>query len=191
MGKPSLKLFCVSSTSFDEESDFEGKNIIPGAQQELSLSHKFTENQFINHRIMITGILEKLTKFSIDRYLDAIDVVKRVAAETREQMMTYESSPCTTNARDRWERQVLSHVNRVNYCIQEATRILIGEYYDLWYFDKDGARVSNHVQNQGVNIMTQNDVMDSNNDFYTLINRRLRDLLLRAGRKSDIKHDRN
>lgn len=141
------------------------------------------ENQWINHRAMISEILERLTKFSIDKFLDSTTVIKRVAAETRQQMTRYESSACTENARSRWERQVISHGYRINYCIQEATRILTGEWYELYYYDKDATRLTSHTPNQGVNIMSQNDVMDSNTDLYRLINNRLRDLVLRAGRK--------
>lgn len=75
-----------------------------------------------------------------------------VAADTRQQMSQIDSSPCTDSARERWELQVISHINRLNFCLSEATRILNGEYYDLDYFDKDGSRVSNHVQNQSLNM---------------------------------------
>lgn len=131
---------------------------------------------------MISEVLENLTKFSIEKFFDALAEIKRMDAETKEAMSQFEANTCTERVQRRWDLQVLSHGNSLKYCMSEATRILNGEYYDLNYFDKDGARVSNHVQNQGLNIISQNDVMDSNIDFYILINRRLRDLLMRAAR---------
>lgn len=132
---------------------------------------------------MISSVLEGLTKFSIDLYLDSIDILKQVAAETREKMAQYATNDCVANARERWDRQVNSHGYRINYCLSEATRILNGEYYDLNFFDKDGSRVSNHTPNQSLNILSRNDIFETRGDFYTLINRRLRDLVLRAGRE--------
>lgn len=132
---------------------------------------------------MITSILEEITKISIDLYLDSVDVLKRVAEETRDQMATFASSECVESARQRWDRQVNSHGYRINFCLSEATRILKGEYHDKNYFDKDGSRVSNHVPNQSLNILSQHGIFETRSDYYTLINRRLRDLLLRAGRK--------
>lgn len=160
-------------------------SFITGAQGELALSQEFTETQFIRHRVMIVEILKNLNKLSIDLFFDAIAVVKAVAAETREEMESLEINLCTEDAIARWDRQVISHGYRMNFCLSESKRILLGEYHDLWYFDKDGARVSNHVQNQGLYMMTLNDPVDPANDFYKIINRRLRDLLLRAGRKED------
>lgn len=115
--------------------------------------------------------------------MDSIDAIKAVAAETRHQMASFGYSSCANASRVQWERRIIAHVNTLNFCASEATRILNGEYSDLTYFDKDGSRVSNHVQNQGFNIMAQNDIFETRGDYYTLINRRLRDLLLRAGRK--------
>lgn len=154
-----------------------------GAQAELSLSHEFVENIFLWHRDQVVPILSDIQKFSLDLYFDAIDVIREVAAETRDEMAQLESNPCTEDARSRWERQVLSHGNRLNFCLSEATRILNGEYYDLDFYDKDGSRVSNHVQNQALNILSQNDLFLPRNQFYVLTNRRLMVLLLRAGRE--------
>lgn len=129
-------------------------------------------------------ILSDIQKFSIDLYLDAVSVIKTVAEDTRNRMAEFESSECTANHIRRFELQLLSFINRLNFCLTEATRILNLEYYDLNFFDKDGSRVSNHVQNQSLNILSQNDVLDTSLDFHLLINTRLRDLLLRAGRKT-------
>lgn len=64
-----------------------------------------------------------------------------------------------------------------------SKRILDGEYYDLNYFDKDGSRVARHVQNQVLNMIAINNVIEEGEHLYTIVNKRLRDLLLRAGRK--------
>lgn len=149
----------------------------------MSLSHEFTQSQFISHRVMIHSILKPLEKLTIDLFLDSVAAVKSVAAETRAQMASYQTNACTADAQARWDRQVISYGYRLNFCLSESKRILMGEYYELNYFDKDGSRVANQVQNQGFNIMTQYDPVDPANDFYFLVNRRLRDLLLRAGRK--------
>lgn len=153
----------------------------------MSLAHKFTENQFISHRDLVNPILEDIQKFSIDMFLDSVDAINAVAANTRQQMEELGLSSCANASRLQWEQSVIAHVNTLNFCASEATRILNGEYSDLTYFDKDGSRVSNHVQNQGFNIMAQNDIFDVRGDYYTLINQRLRDLVLRAGRELKLK----
>ena len=132
---------------------------------------------------MINPILEDIQKYAINLYLDSIDTIKEVAASTRQQMTELGNSPCQVQSRKQFDERVISHVETLNFCASETTRILNGEYSDLTYFDKDGTRVSNHVQNQVFNIMTQNDIFETNGDYYTLVNQRLRDLLLRAGRK--------
>lgn len=121
--------------------------------------------------------------FSLDRYFEALTSIKNVADATREQMTQLEVSACSTKALRRWDLQVRAHTNNLNFCLREATRILNGEYYDLNYFDKDGARVANHVQNQGLNMMGHHDILEEGPNLYNIINHRLRDLLLRAGRK--------
>jgi hypothetical protein len=156
---------------------------LPEAQDELSFTHLFAESQFISHRDLINPVLKDIQKFAIDLYLDSIDTIKAVAANTRAQMAVYGNSSCAVSARTRFDRRVISHVSmNLNFCASEATRILNGEFSDLTYFDKDGQRVSNHVQNQGFNILAQNSIFDLRGDYYTTVNRRLRDLLLRAGR---------
>lgn len=163
-----------------------------GAQAELAVSNEFTETQFIRHRFRISAILETLTKFSIDLYLDSVERMKSTSQDVRNQVNALEASSCTENALDRFERNIIAHVNRLNFCLKEATRILNGEYYDLNYFDKDGARVANQVQNQSVLMMILNDPVDPNIDMYQLINRRLRDLLMRAAREtSGVSHSCN
>lgn len=159
------------------------RNNLIGAQDELSWTHKFVESQFLSHRDLINPILEDIQKFSIDLFLDSVETVKEVAQETRQKMAEFGNSLCANASRESWERRVISYGNTLNFCASEATRILNGEFSDLTYFDKDGSRVSNHVQNQGFHIMAQNDIFETRGDYYTLINRRLRDLLLRAGRK--------
>lgn len=138
---------------------------------------------------MINPILEDIQKYAINLYLDSIDTIKEVAASTRQQMTELGNSPCQVQSRKQFDERVISHVETLNFCASETTRILNGEYSDLTYFDKDGTRVSNHVQNQVFNIMTQNDIFETNGDYYTLVNQRLRDLLLRAGRKKKKKQN--
>lgn len=79
-----------------------------GAQGELSLTHEFIESQFIAHRDLINPILEDIQKFSIDLYLDSIDAIKLVAADTREQMSQFGLSPCANASRAQWERRTIA-----------------------------------------------------------------------------------
>lgn len=132
---------------------------------------------------MISSILEEITKLSIDLYFDALSIVKNSADDTLRQMTSLPPNSCTEDAIGRWNRQVNAYNYQLTYCLRESKRILQGEYDDLNYFDKDGARVSNHVPNQSFNMMLQHDVVQEGPGFYKIVNNRLRDLLLRAGRK--------
>ena len=105
-------------------------------------------------------------------------------------MNEFGNSPCEIQSRLQFDERVISHVETLNFCASETTRILNGEYSDLTYFDQDGTRVSNHVQNQVFNILSQNDVFETRGDYYTLVNQRLRDLLLRAGREKHNKKNK-
>lgn len=154
-----------------------------GAQGELSHSQEFTESQFIRHRFRVSSILESLTKISIDLYFDSLSIVRTTADDTRQQMTMLQPNSCTEDAIGRWNRQVTAYNYQLNYCLSESKRILQGEYDDLNYFDKDGARVSNHTPNQSFNMMLQHDIVQAGTGFYKIVNNRLRDLLLRAGRK--------
>lgn len=132
---------------------------------------------------MISAILKNITKLSIDLYFDALTVVRNEADDTRQSMTALPQNSCTEDAIGRWDRQVNAYNFQLAYCLRESKRILQGEYDDLNYFDKDGARVSNHTPNQSFNMMLQHDVVQAGPEFYKIINNRLRDLLLRAGRK--------
>jgi hypothetical protein len=115
--------------------------------------------------------------------MDEVDRIKLVSNEVRDEIRAVGNSECVELTLSRFERNIIVHINRLNFCLKEATRILNGEYYDLNYFDKDGTRVASHVQQQSLHMMILNDATDSSNDMYQIINRRLRDLLMRASRK--------
>ncbi|CRK93228.1 CLUMA_CG006772, isoform A [Clunio marinus] len=150
------------------------------SQAELSLTHEFTQSVFLWHRERIVPVLSELSKYSIDKYFDGIDEIKLIARNTREQIEEFPLSQCSENSLNNWDLQVRSFGNRINFCLSEATRILNGEYHDLNYFDADGSRVSNQVQNQGLDILSTKEKIHLNRNIHQVINQRLRDLLLAA-----------